>query len=182
MAILTVYAAALANGGSAENMAPGLDFFKELNTMGNFVPVISKPGTVANGETPITVMWDYLALGAKDTFAGNPEITVTVPSEAVVAGVYVQAISAYAPHPNAAKLWMEFLYSDEGQLLWLKGYVHPIRYNDLAARGVIPADLAAKLPPAELYTKAIFPTLDDQTLIKEYIVANWDTVVGVEVK
>lgn len=182
MAILTVYAAALANGGSAENMAPGLDFFKELNTVGNFVPVISKPGTVANGETPITVMWDYLALGAKDTFAGNPEITVTVPSEAVVAGVYVQAISAYAPHPNAAKLWMEFLYSDEGQLLWLKGYVHPIRYNDLAARGVIPADLAAKLPPAELYTKAIFPTLDDQTLIKEYIVANWDTVVGVEVK
>jgi len=182
MAILTVYAAALANGGSAANMAPGLDFFKELNAAGDLVPVIAKSGTVANGETPITVMWDYLALGQKDTFAGNPEITVTVPEEAVVAGVYVQAISAYAPHPNAAKLWMEFLYSDEGQLLWLKGYVHPIRYNDLAARGVIPADLAAKLPPAELYTKAIFPTLDDQTLIKEYIVANWDTVVGVDVK
>jgi putative spermidine/putrescine transport system substrate-binding protein len=182
MAILTVYAAAIAAGGSAENMAPGLEFFKTLNTSGNFVPVISKPGTVANGETPITVMWDYLALGAKDTFAGNPEITVTVPAGAVVAGVYVQAISAYAPHPNAAKLWMEFLYSDEGQLLWLKGYVHPIRYNDLAARGVIPADLAAKLPPAELYATAIFPTLDEQTAIKEYIVANWDTVVGVDVK
>ena len=182
MAILTVYAASIAAGGSAENMAPGLEFFKSLNTAGNFVPVIAKPGTVANGETPITIMWDYLALGAKDTFAGNPEITVVVPSGAVVAGVYVQGISAYAPHPNAAKLWMEFLYSDEGQLLWLKGYVHPIRYNDMAARGVIPADLAAKLPPAELYTKAIFPTIAQQTAIKEYIVANWDTVVGVDVK
>lgn len=182
MAILSVYAAAVAEGGDANNMAPGLDFFKTLNTSGNFVPVIAKPGTVANGETPITIMWDYLALGAKDTFAGNPEINVTVPSGAVVAGVYVQGISAYAPHPNAAKLWMEFLYSDEGQLLWLKGYVHPIRYNDMASRGVIPADLAAKLPPAELYQKAIFPTLDDQTAMKEYIVANWDTVVGVDVK
>jgi len=182
MAILSVYAATIAAGGTAQNMAPGLEFFKTLNTSGNFVPVIAKPGTVANGETPITIMWDYLALGAKDTFAGNPEITVIVPSGAVVAGVYVQGISAYAPHPNAAKLWMEFLYSDEGQLLWLKGYVHPIRYNDMAARGVIPADLAAKLPPAELYTKAIFPSLTDQTAIKEYIVANWDTVVGVDVK
>jgi putative spermidine/putrescine transport system substrate-binding protein len=28
-----------------------------------------------------------------------------------MAGVYVQGISAYAPHPNAAKLWMEYLYS-----------------------------------------------------------------------
>ena len=60
--------------------------------------------------------------------------------------MYVQAISAYAPHPNAAKLWMEYLYSDEGQLIWLKGYCHPIRYDDLVARGVVPADLAAKLP------------------------------------
>ena len=66
---------------------------------------------------------------------------------ACVAGVYVQAISAYAPHPNAAKLWMEYLYSDEGQLKWLEGYCHPIRFNDLAARGVIPQELLDKLPP-----------------------------------
>ena len=74
-----------------------------------------------------------------------------------IAGVYIQAISAYAPHPNAAKLWMEFLYSDEGQLLWMKGYCHPIRNNDLAQRGVIPAEIAAKLPPAEGYAKLYSP-------------------------
>ena len=58
--------------------------------------------------------------------AGNPDVEVVVPKTGVVAGVYVQAISAYAPHPNAAKLWMEYLYSDEGQIGWLKGYCHPI--------------------------------------------------------
>ena len=56
-----------------------------------------------------------------------------MPTDAKFAGMYVQAISAYAPHPNAAKLWMEFLYSDEGQHIWLKGYCNPIRYDDLVA-------------------------------------------------
>jgi putative spermidine/putrescine transport system substrate-binding protein len=74
-----------------------------------------------------------------------------------MAGVYVQAISAYAPHPNAAKLWMEYLYSDEGQLTWMKGYCHPIREADLRARGVVPDEIAAKLPDV---TGAVFPTVE----------------------
>jgi putative spermidine/putrescine transport system substrate-binding protein len=77
---------------------------------------------------------------------------------------------------------MEYLYSDEGQLVWLSGYGHPIRYTDLAQRGVIPADLAAKLPPAELYEKAVFPTLDQLNAAKLTITENWDTVVKADVK
>jgi len=182
MAAMAVAAAAIANGGSFDNVMPGLEFFAKLNKAGNFVPVIAKPGTIASGETPIAMMWDYLALTDRDNFNGNPEISVVIPKSSVVAGVYVQAISAYAPHPNAAKLWMEFLYSDEGQLLYLKGYVHPIRYNDLAKRNVIPEDLAKKLPPAELYAKAIFPTIDQITKAKKDIADNWDKVVNVNVK
>ena len=97
-----------------------------------------------------------------------------MPKTGVVAGVYVQAISAYAPHPNAAKLWMEYLYSDEGQLGWLKGYCHPIRFQDLAESKKVPADLLAKLPPAESYAKAVFPTLDEQAAAKEVITKQWD--------
>jgi putative spermidine/putrescine transport system substrate-binding protein len=182
-AIQAVNAAALANGGSFEDPTPGLEFFKKLNEAGNFVPVIGKAATIASGETPIVIRWDYLALTDRDKFAGNPNIEFVIPSDGPpVAGVYLQGISAYAPHPEAAKLWMEFLYSDEGQLLWLKGYCHPIRYNDLVARNVIPADLAAKLPPAEAYAKAVFPTLDQLSTAKEIITKNWDTVVGADVK
>ncbi len=182
-AISGVHAAGLATGAAAGADAgnAGLAFFAELNKAGNFVPVIGKAASVAQGTTPIVAAWDYNALAWKDGFAGNPAAQVIVPSDAVVAGVYVQAISAYAPHPNAAKLWMEYLYSDEGQLGWLAGYCHPIRFNDLAARGVIPADLLAKLPPADAYAKAVFPTLDEQGAAKEVITGQWDSVVGANV-
>ena len=130
----------------------------------------------------MAITWDYLAMADRDTADGNPTIGVIVPTSGVVAGVYVQAVSAYAPHPNAARLWQEFLYSDEGQLIWLKGYGHPIRYADLAARNAVPADLAAKLPPASAYAKAAFPTLDQQAAAKALIVSTWDSTVGVSVK
>ncbi|MCO6049772.1 ABC transporter substrate-binding protein [Mesorhizobium sp. RP14(2022)] len=183
-AILGVYAAGLSKGGAAGEAAgkAGLDFFKELNANGNFVPVIGKAATLAQGQTPILVTWDYNALTGRDTLNGNPPVEVVVPASGVVAGVYVQAISAFAPHPNAAKLWMEYLYSDEGQLGWLAGYCHPIRYNDLAANKVIPQALMDKLPPAAAYEKAVFPTLEDQASSKEAITKQWDSVVGANVK
>jgi putative spermidine/putrescine transport system substrate-binding protein len=182
MAVMAVASAAVANGGSFDNVMPGMQYFDKLNKAGNFVPVIAKPGTIASGETPIAMMWDYLALADRDNLNGNPPITVVIPKSSVVAGVYVQGISAYAPHPNAAKLWMEYLYSDEGQLIWLKGYVHPMRYNDLANRKMIPADLAAKLPSADLYAKALFPTVAQVDSAKQAIANNWDKVVNVSVK
>jgi putative spermidine/putrescine transport system substrate-binding protein len=180
-AIQAVFAAALASGGSLDNAQPGLDFFKQLNDSGNFVPVIAKPGTIAAGETPITIRWTYNALSNRDSTAasGGPAIEVVVPKSGRFAGVYVQAISAYAPHPNAAKLWMEWLYSDEGQNVWLKGYCHPIRYPDLVARSAVPADQLAKLPNVE---GAVFPTLDQLNAAKELITTKWDSVVGADVK
>ena len=178
-AIQAVYAAALATGGSLDNAEPGLQFFKQLNEAGNFVPVIAKPGTIAQGETPITIRWTYNALSNRDALAGNPPIEVVVPASGRFAGVYVQAVSAYAPHPAAARLWMEYLYSDEGQTLWLKGYCHPIRYEDLLARKAVPQDLLDKLPDV---TGAVFPSLEQLDAAKKAITENWDAVVGADVK
>jgi putative spermidine/putrescine transport system substrate-binding protein len=183
-AILAIMAAGLSTGaepGQASGDA-GLQFFKQLNDAGNFVPVAGKSATIAQGTTPIVIMWDYNALAARDTLAGNPKVEVVVPKSGIVAGVYIQAISAFAPQPNAAKLWMEHLYSDEGQLGWLNGYCHPIRYNDLAARNVVPADMLAKLPPAESYAAALFPTLEQQEANKKAVVDGWDSVVGAVVE
>ncbi|MBP7001007.1 ABC transporter substrate-binding protein [Amaricoccus sp.] len=183
-AILGVYAAGLSRGGAAgaEAGEKGLEFFAELNKAGNFVPTIGKSGTIAQGQTPVVVWWDYNALSGRDTLAGNPPLDVVIPATGVVAGVYVQAISAFAPHPNAAKLWMEYLYSDEGQIGWLKGYCHPIRFLDLAGRGVIPQELLDALPPAEAYENAVFPSLDEQAAMKEVITGKWDGVVGANVQ
>lgn len=177
-AISGVWAAAFANGGGADKVQPGLDFFKKLNDAGNFVPVIGSKATVAAGETPVRITWTYNALGDKDALAGKTNITVSVPATGRFGGMYIQAISAYAPHPNAAKLWMEWLYSDEGQNVWLKGYCNPIRYDDMVARNAIPADLKAKLPDTK---GAFLPTLDQITAATSAIAAGWPTTVGVVV-
>lgn len=182
-AIFGVHAAGLSAGKTGgEAGEAGLEFFKQLNEKGNFVPVIGKSGTLAQGATPIVIWWDYNALSGRDALNGNPPLDVIVPKTGVVAGVYVQAISAYAPHPNAAKLWMEYLYSDEGQLGWLKGYCHPIRFNAMAAAGKIPQDMLDKLPPAASYEAAVFPTLEEQDAAKKVITEKWDSVVGANVQ
>lgn len=178
-AIQSVYAAALANGGSLDNAQAGLDFFAKLNKAGNLIPLIANNGLVAKGETPVRITWDYNALAAVDSFAGNPKAQVVIPATGRFAGVYVQGISAYAPHPNAAKLWMEFLYSDEGQTLWMKGYCHPIREADLRSRNVVPADILAKLPDV---SGAVFPTVDQLNAAQALITKNWDAVVGADIK
>ncbi len=165
-----------------ESGEKGLEMFAGLNKAGNFVPVSGKSGTIAQGATPIVIGWDYNLLAWRDGMNGNPPMDVVVPSSGVLAGVYVQAISAYAPHPNAAKLWMEYLYSDEGQLGWLKGYCHPARFNAMSAAGTIPQELLDALPPAENYAKAYFPTLDEQAANKEAVTGGWDSVVGANVE
>jgi len=177
-AIQSVYAAALANGGSLDNAQPGLDFFKKLKDAGNFVPVVAKQGLVASGETPIVITWSYLALADKDALKGNPAIEVVIPTSGRFAGMYAQAISAYAPHPDAAKKYMDYLYSDEGQLNWLNGYCYPTRYNDLVKRNVVPADLKAKLPDV---TGAVFPTAAQLDTAKKLVTGSWKSVVGVDV-
>ena len=178
-AVSSVWAAALANGGSVDNAQPGLDFFKKLNDAGIFIPVIGKTATVASGETPIRLAWTYNALADKDSLKGNPPITVVVPKTGRLGGMYVQAISAYAPHPNAAKLWEEYLYSNEGQLGWMNGYCSPIRYDAMLKSNAIPADVAAKMPDT---SGALLPTLDQITKASDVITKGWATSVGITVK
>lgn len=183
-AIQGIYAAGLATSGGdpSKAAAAGLKYFADMNKAGNFVPVIGKAASFTQGTTPIIVRWDYNALADRDTLKGNPKVEVVVPKSGVLAGVYVQAISAYAPHPNAAKLWMEYLYSDEGQQGLLNGYCHPIRFNDMIAKSKFTQASLDKLPPAAAYARAVFPTLDQQNAAKETITKQWDQVVGATVK
>ena len=179
-AIQAVFAAAVANGGTLDNAQAGLDYFNKMNEAGNFVPVIAKVGTIAQGATPIAFFWDYNAFGYRDSWAGNPPATVFYPSP-TIASMYVQAISAYAPHPNCAKLWMEIIHSDEGQLAWMKGYAHGVQQGDLEKRGVIPADVAAKLPKSSEFSAAVAPNPDQVAAAKTLIVDGWMKTVGVDI-
>jgi putative spermidine/putrescine transport system substrate-binding protein len=173
-----VYAAALANGGSYDNIAPGVEFFGKLNAAGNYNPVKGTTASLTSGQTPILINWDYLNLAIKQGAAGKVDIAVTLPEGAPPFGnYYCQAISAYAPHLSSAKLWMEYLYSDEGQLAFLGGFAHPIRFNAMVAAGKIPADVLKALPSADAYKAVKFATDAQSNAAKKVLSDMWPKVV-----
>ena len=109
---------ALSQGGSADDIAPGVEFFRKLKEAGNFLPVDPTPATIESGQTPVVIDWNYINATETEKL---PSWQVVVPPNAAVAGYYYQAINKDAPHPAAARLWQEFLYSDEGQNLFAVG-------------------------------------------------------------
>jgi len=176
-AVAGVLAASLSNGGSLNNVGPGIDWFAKCKSVGNYIPVQTTPQTVASGQTPISIDWDYNNLAYVAEFPAA-KWKVTVPSDGVYGGYYCQAVNATAPHPFAARLWQEFLYSDQGQLLWLKGFAHPARFTDLAGRKVIPKALLQALPSAAIYNKVKFASLSQISKAAAQIKAEWPSKVG----
>ncbi len=176
-AVAGVIAAAIANGGSAGNVGPGIDFFAALKKSGNFIPVQTTPATVASGQTPISIDWDYNNLAYIKALPAA-KWGVTIPADGVYGGYYAQAINSTAPHAFAARLWEEFVYSDQGQILFLKGYAHPARFNDLAQRKVLPKALLNALPSPALYAKAKFASVSQLTRAKALIASDWPSKVG----
>ena len=177
-AILSIYAAGLATGAQpgAEAARAGLAFYRKLKDAGNLVAGFGTASSIAKGETPITTRWDFNGITYNQNFKGNPPLDTIVPKGVTVAGVYAQAISKYAPHPNAAKLWMEYLYSDEGQSGFLKGLCHPIRFDAMRKSGKITDEMMAKLP--QTGSNLAFPELGHLVEASDVIAKEWTATVG----
>jgi putative spermidine/putrescine transport system substrate-binding protein len=173
-----VWAAALANGGSATDIQSGIDFFGKLNKAGIFNKTKVTPATVSSGETPIVLDWDYLNVGNAATLKGQGVTwTTTDPADGLVSAYYAQAVSINAAHPAAARLWEEYLYSDAGQNGWLKGFARPIRLPAMQKAGTAdPAALAA-IPPVTDPTP-FNPTQDQITAAKNVVTAKWAAAVS----
>ncbi|TFD65068.1 ABC transporter substrate-binding protein [Cryobacterium sp. Hb1] len=142
-----VWAAAMATGGSLDDIQPGIEFMAELSARGILIPVEANAGTLETGETPIIINWDYLNLAvADDTAAAGVDFQVVIPTDGTMASYYAASINADAPHPAAARLWIEFMYSDEGQNILLNGYTRPVRFDALIQSGAVDTAAADKLP------------------------------------
>ncbi len=171
-----VMMANLAMGGPASNIAKGVNFFHELKSKGNFSPVQATGATIKSGSTPVVFNWDYLNL---PSYVGVSNWKVFIPSNAVLGGYYNQAINKNAPHPAAARLWEEFLYSqapDGGQNLWLQGGARPVEQAAMTANGSIDKAAAAKLP--KVTGDPVFLTEGQATAAANYLAANWAKAVG----
>ncbi|MEU9851245.1 extracellular solute-binding protein [Streptomyces sp. NPDC047985] len=174
-----VYASALADKGSFDDIKPGLDFFARLKKAGNFNPVESSPATIQKGETPISITWDYLNTGYADELrTKGVDWKVSIPSDGVYAEYYSQAIVKWAPHPAAARLWQEFLYSPEGQNLWLKGHARPVLMSEMQKSGTLDAAFAAELPQTPGNGTVAFPTEGQISTAKQAVVQGWSQAVA----
>lgn len=169
----SVLAAAYAHGGGESNVQPGLDFFKQLRDSGNWRSgVVLNVASVQKGECPISIVYDFDGFAKRDA-TGLP-LKVIIPSDATVGMLFAEYISAVAPHPNAAKLEIDFLLSDEGQIMLAQGYAHPARSNV-----TLPADVSAKLLPESSYTNLHFPTsLASFSAAVKNIVDGWTAIAG----
>ena len=168
-----VVMAALANGGSADDISAGVTFFKGLADSGNLLPVDPTPATIASGQTPIVIDWTYNN-GAQTAVLAPKGITwkTVVPSDAPpVASFYNDAINKDASHPAAARCWMEYIYSDAGQNAWLKGFALPVRLAAMQKAGTLDAAaLAAINPPT---TPPVQLTQAQSDAATAYLTANW---------
>src|SRR5438309_90827 len=165
--------AAVANGGSLDDVSKGVDFFHQMKQAGNYVPVIATAATVKSGQTSVVFEWDYLSTShGKDV----SDWKIFVPSNATIGGYYAQAINKQAPHPASARLWEEYLYSDAGQNLWLKGGARPVRQAAMDKGGTLDKAAASALPPVTGTPQ--FPTQDQLTAAGAYVAAHWSAAVS----
>ncbi len=164
---------ALSQGGSVDDIAPGVEFFRKLADAGNFLPVDPTPATIESGQTPVVIDWNYLNAVQTQKL---PSWRVFVPPEYAVAGFYYQAINKDAPHPAAARLWQEFLYSDEGQNLFAAGGVRPVRADNMMADGTLDQAAAATLPIID--GPVTVPSPDQTEKATAYLAEHWAGAIG----
>ncbi len=168
-----VLAAAYTHGGGEDNVQPGLDFFQQLRDSKNWREgVVLNVSAVQKGECPISIVYDFDGFNKRDA-TGLP-LEVVIPSDGTVGMLFAQYINKLAPHPNAAKLTIDFFYSDEGQIMFAQGYAHPGR-SDVE----LPADVASKLLPESAYGEIHFPSnLENFSTAIQQIKDGWEAIVG----
>ena len=174
-----VMAASIANGGSADDIMPGIQFFADLKKSGNLGGTDVTKETVLSGETPIAIDWSYNIPGLKaDLEAAGLEVEVNFPSDGIYGGFYGQGVVKDSPHQACSQLWMEHIFSDEGALGYLQGGAVPARIEAITAAGLVTDADKANLPPDELLGKVAFLTPAQIAAAKDVLAAQWGPMVA----
>lgn len=178
-AFAAVMAASLANGGSFDDILPGIEYFAELKKSGNLTGTDVTEATVLSGETPIWIDWTYNYPGLAPKLVENGiEAAINVPTDGVYGGYYAQGVVKASPHQNAAKLWIDHIISDEGALGYIEGGAVPARYDALVKAGKVSEEMKKNLPAPELIASIAFPSQDQIAKAKDVLAAQWGTLVA----
>jgi putative spermidine/putrescine transport system substrate-binding protein len=163
--------ASIQSGGGVDDFQPGIDFFGELKKAGNFLPLDPTPATIASGETAVVFDWSYNNLAEAQNVPSWKTVILDGPA---YGAYYNQAVNVDAPHPAAARLWQEFIFSDEAQNLYLEAGAYPVRLAAMEEAGTIDAAEAAGSAPEELLSPDTAQTDAANKLLAE----QWAALVG----
>jgi len=165
--------ATVQQGGSLDDFQDGIDFFSELNEAGNFIPVNATPATIASGETKVVFDWSYNNL-AQTSVVDGWKVT-TLPGAAYTS-FYNQAISADAPHPAAARLWQEFIFSAEAQNMFIVGGAYPVTIAAMNEAGTTDEDAIAAI--GNLDGDIVTPTTEQAEAASALLAEKWAAAIG----
>jgi putative spermidine/putrescine transport system substrate-binding protein len=171
----TVLAASYATSGDAYNYQSGIDFLAELHKAGIIASVDPKTdiSKFQRGEVGVLINFDYNLLAWKDQLGIPAE--VVIPTDGSISTAYGLQIARNAPNPNTARLALEYLLCGEGQQLYANAYVSPINPTI-----EIPADVAAKFPPAEMYKNVVMNDFLKEGEISDALKAAWSAATGIK--
>lgn len=178
--IATVFAAALANGGSLDNISPGIDYFAELAEMGNLVAVADSGAALTNGQAALVFDWNYNWLGRTEQLKKDGiNFETVVLTDGVYGNYYAQPITVNSPQPNAGRLWIDWLTSDEGSEQYALGGAIPARFNELVEAGKLSDAALANLPDPEVVATINFPTVEQGDAANKVLATEWATKVKI---
>lgn len=164
-------------GGDINNLQPGLDFFKKLKEAGNLTTIDVTNGTIDSGQVGVVFDWTYnQASYKKELKSKGVNWKYKTFPKAQVVSYYNQAINKDAPHPAAARLWEEYLYTAETQNLWFKGGANPVLLDSMKADGTV--DQATLKDAITIEGQPVTYSNDDSTRITEWLQNNWDKTIG----
>ena len=199
-AFMSVLAASIGNGGSKNlsDVTKGLELYKAVKAQ---APLVSVNGTnLASGTAKLGFMWDFNALGIIPAAkAAGLDLKFAYPTDFVLqAPPYINAINVKSPNCANARLWQEFVYSQNqgktaaqltaadlklpgsklfalmqgGQNYFQQSGADPIMSAAMAKKKVlVPSLLDFKVPAS---AKIIGPaTIADVLTAREQIISQW---------
>jgi putative spermidine/putrescine transport system substrate-binding protein len=176
-AFSAVWAAALASGGSLDDIKPGITFFSKLKANGEYNAVVDTESTIEAGSTPITIDWEFNnSQFAADLKSKGIDMTVNIPTDGLYSAYYDQAINKWAPHPAAARLWEEYLYSTVGQNDFMGGYARPVEFAAMQSANTLDAADEKNLPTVS--GTVDYPTESQLTAAQNTITTSWASSLG----
>ncbi|MEG0379515.1 MAG: extracellular solute-binding protein, partial [Eubacterium sp.] len=169
-------AAAIAGGGSENDIGPGITYFKQLATQGRLLETNDPMEALKSGRAAVVILWDFNALTVRDQLMAadsRRQFEACIPADGTIQSGYATIINAKGDHPETAAFAREYILSDAGQISLAKGYATPVRSVP------IPAEVQVKRIPQEQYAGArMISDLDVWFLNSENLTVQWESEIA----